>query len=48
MSANDPSNDLQAEVLVLDPRGSKTIERFDERTATDDPPAIEDRTGPTS
>jgi len=43
MSANDPSNDLQAEVFVLEPRGSETVERFGEATATDAPPPLEDR-----
>jgi uncharacterized protein YbcI len=43
MSANDPANDLQAEVFVLDPRSSETIERVGETTATDVAPALEDR-----
>jgi uncharacterized protein YbcI len=43
MSANDPSNDLQAEVFVLEPRGSEAVERFDGKTATDAAPALEDR-----
>jgi uncharacterized protein YbcI len=42
MSANDPSNDLQAEVFVLEPRDSEAVERFDEQTATA-APAREDR-----
>jgi len=43
MSANDPSNDLQAEVFVLEPRGSETVERFGEASAIDAAPPLEDR-----
>jgi uncharacterized protein YbcI len=38
MSANDPSNGLQAEIFVLHPRGSETAGPDDETTSTDPSP----------
>lgn len=36
MSANDPSNDLQAEVFVLDPQGDEVLEEAGEAAAASD------------
>lgn len=36
MSANDPSNDLQAEVFVLDPQGDEVLEEAGEASAASD------------
>jgi uncharacterized protein YbcI len=44
MSANDPSNALQAEVFVLEPRDSEAVEPFDGKTATAAAAPLEDGT----